>query len=60
MEIDREALEGILGSFRWLLTYGLLTSSTFYFMSDLHSCTTKLDEPRVLFVCCTASQELRV
>jgi hypothetical protein len=30
-----------------------------YFMSDLLSCTTKLDEPRVLYVCFTASQELR-
>jgi hypothetical protein len=28
-------------------------------MSDLLSCTTKLDEPRVLYVCCTASRELR-
>jgi hypothetical protein len=30
-----------------------------YFMSDLLSCTTKLDEPRVLYVCCAASRELR-
>jgi hypothetical protein len=30
-----------------------------YFMSDLLSCTTKLDEPRVLYVCCAASWELR-
>jgi hypothetical protein len=29
------------------------------FMSDLLSCTTRLDEPRVLYVCCTASRELR-
>jgi hypothetical protein len=28
-------------------------------MSDLLSCTTKLDEPRVLYVCCSASRELR-
>jgi hypothetical protein len=28
-------------------------------MSDLFSCTIKLDEPRVLYVCCTASRELR-
>jgi hypothetical protein len=27
-------------------------------MSDLLSCTTKLEEPRVLYLCCTASQEL--
>jgi hypothetical protein len=38
----------------------LLTSSTFYFMSDLLSCTTKLDEPRVLYVCCAASRDARV
>jgi hypothetical protein len=30
-----------------------------YFMSDLLSCTTKLDEPHVLYVCCSASRELR-
>jgi hypothetical protein len=42
-----------------LLIYGLffLSSGTFYFLSDLHSCTTKLYEPRVLYVCCTASRE---
>jgi hypothetical protein len=30
-KLDREALEGILGSFRWLVFYGVfsLTSSTF-------------------------------
>jgi hypothetical protein len=28
------------------------------FLSDLLSCTTKLDEPRVLYVCFTASREL--
>jgi hypothetical protein len=28
-------------------------------MSDLLSCTTKLDEPRVLYVSCSASRELR-
>jgi hypothetical protein len=28
-------------------------------MSDLFSCTAKLDEPRVLYVCCTASRELQ-
>jgi hypothetical protein len=28
-------------------------------MSDLLSCTTKLVEPRVLYVCCSASRELR-
>jgi hypothetical protein len=28
-------------------------------MSDLLSRTTKLDEPRVLYVCCSASRELR-
>jgi hypothetical protein len=60
-EIDREALEGIFGFFQVAINlwFILLTSSTFYFMSDLHSCTTKLDEPRVLYVCCTASRELR-
>jgi hypothetical protein len=30
-----------------------------YVMLDLLSCTTKLDETRVLYVCCAASQELR-
>jgi hypothetical protein len=62
MEIDREAVEEILGSFKWVINiwFILLTSSTFYFLSDLHSCTTKLDEPRVLYVCCTTSRELRV
>jgi hypothetical protein len=30
-----------------------------YFMSYLLSCTTKLDEPRVLYVCYAASLELR-
>jgi hypothetical protein len=29
-----------------------------YFMSDLFSCTIKLDEPRALYVCCAASREL--
>jgi hypothetical protein len=28
-------------------------------MSDLLSCTTKLDEPRVLYACCSGSRELR-
>jgi hypothetical protein len=28
-------------------------------MSDLLSCATKVDEPHVLYVCCSASQELR-
>jgi hypothetical protein len=30
-----------------------------YVMSDLLSCTTKLDEPHVLYVCCATSRELR-
>jgi hypothetical protein len=34
-------------------------SQHIYFMSDLHSRRTKLDEPRVLYVCCAASRELR-
>jgi hypothetical protein len=40
-----------------LFSSGGVTMSDF--MSDLLSCTTKLDEPRVSYVCCAASQELR-
>jgi hypothetical protein len=61
-KLDREALEGIFGFFQVAyinLWFILLTSSTFYFMLDLLSRTTKLDEPRVLYVCCAASRELR-
>jgi hypothetical protein len=53
-DLDREALEGILGSLRWHknLWFNLLTSSTLL-MSDLLSWTTKLEEAtcfiRVLF-----------
>jgi hypothetical protein len=58
--LDREALEGILGSLRWHknLWFILLTSSTILYVR-LTSCTTKLDQPRVLYVCCSASRELR-
>jgi hypothetical protein len=58
--LDREALEGILGSFRGLINlwFILLTSNRFYFLSDLLSRPTKLDEPRVLYVCRAASREL--
>jgi hypothetical protein len=61
---DGNRPRGPRGNFGFLqvainLWFILLTSSTFYFMSDLHSCTTKLDEPRVLYVRCTASRELR-
>jgi hypothetical protein len=60
-KLDREALEGIFGFFQVVINlwFILLTSSTFYFMSDLLSRTTKLDEPRVLYVRCAASRELR-
>jgi hypothetical protein len=34
-------------------------SQHIHFLSDLLSCTTKLDKARVLYVCCAASQELR-
>jgi hypothetical protein len=43
-KLVREALEGFLGFFRWLVLYGLfnLTSSTFYSCQNLLSCTTIL------------------
>jgi hypothetical protein len=34
-------------------------SQHIHFLSDLLSCTTKLDKARVLYVCCAASQESR-
>jgi hypothetical protein len=52
--LDREALEGVLGSLRWHkdLWFNLLTSSTSHYVR-LTFCTTKLDEAtcfiRVLF-----------
>jgi hypothetical protein len=43
-ELDREALDGFLGSFRWLtnLWFIFLTLSTFLFLSELTFCTTIL------------------
>jgi hypothetical protein len=60
-KLDREALEeifGVLSGGLINLWFILLTSSTLLYVR-LTSCTTKLDEPRVLYVCCSASWKLR-
>jgi hypothetical protein len=60
-KLDREALEGIFGFFQ-VAYQPMVYFDNFqhiYFISDLLSCTTKLDEPRVLYVSCAAPRELR-
>jgi hypothetical protein len=59
-DLDREVLEGILGSLKWHKNlWFILLTPALYFMPDLLSCTTKLDKPRVSYVCRSASRELR-
>jgi hypothetical protein len=58
-DLDREALEGILGSLRWHknLWFNLLTSSTLLYvrLTFLHNQT----RWSFLYVCCSASRELQ-